>query len=224
MNIPLMSASSNTSDREGRRSGGNFRERKLDVSSITFRDFANPWNIFHLFSQDDSVVHEWCRQNGLLATSFPCPVDDCSGNMDLRSLSRGHGGVVFRCSSNRNHTRVSRVYSFFEKSNVLLQDILLFIKSYLEKNSLAQCSRFSGFSYTTTAVNWASYIREVFKEHFYTNLRHRKLRGIVEIDESLFGRRVKFHRGNPNRGMKVTNFKISFFLLFNFIFPTFLSI
>lgn len=111
-----MSASSNTSDREGRRSGGDFRERKLDVSSITFGDFANPRNFFHLFSQDDSVVHEWCRQKGLLATGFPCPVDDCSGNMDLRSLSRGHGGVVFRCSSNRNHTRVSRMYSFFEKS------------------------------------------------------------------------------------------------------------
>lgn len=116
MKIPLMSASSNTSDREGRRSGGNFRERKLDVSSITFRDFANPRNFFHLFSQDDSVVHEWCRQKGLLPTGFPCPVDDCSGNMDLRSLSRGHGGVVFKCSINRNHTRVSRMYSFFEKS------------------------------------------------------------------------------------------------------------
>uniref|UniRef100_K1Q106 Uncharacterized protein n=1 Tax=Magallana gigas TaxID=29159 RepID=K1Q106_MAGGI len=32
-------------------------------------------------------------------------------------------------------------------------DILLFIKSYLEKNSLAKCLRFSGFSYTTTVVN-----------------------------------------------------------------------
>ena len=27
--------------------------------------------------------------------------------------------------------------------------------------------------------------------------------GIIEIDESLFGRRVKFYRGNPNKGMKV---------------------
>lgn len=130
-----MPALSNTSDWEGRRRGENLRERemKVDVSSIAFTDSANPWNIFHLFSQDKSVVHEWCRKNGLLATGFPCPVDDCSGNMDLRSLSRGHGGVVFRCSRNRNHTRVSNMYSFFEKNNLLLQDILLFIKSYLEQ-------------------------------------------------------------------------------------------
>ena len=31
-----------------------------------------------------------------------------------------------------------------------------------------------------------------------------KLQGEIEIDdESLFGRRVKFHRGNPKKGMKV---------------------
>lgn len=130
-----MPALSNTSDWEGRRRGGNLRERER--WNWTYHQLplqtANPWNIFHLFSQDNSVVHEWCRQNGLLATGFPCPVDDCSGNMDLRSLSRGHGGVVFRCSKNRNHTGVSSMYSFFEKTNLLLQDILLFIKSYLEQ-------------------------------------------------------------------------------------------
>lgn len=93
--FPLMSALSNTSGRESRRSGGNLRERNLNVSSITFA----------LISQDDSVVHEWCRPNGLLLTGVPCPVDDCSRYLDLRSLSRGHGGVVFRCSRNRKHTR-----------------------------------------------------------------------------------------------------------------------
>lgn len=131
-----MSALSNTSDRESRRSGGNFRERNLDVSSIIFADFANPRNCFSLFSQDDSVVHEWCRLNWLLSTGFPCPIDDCIGYMDLRSLF-GHSRVVFRCSRNRNHIRVFRMYSFFEKCNLLLQDSLLFIKFYLMKNSLA---------------------------------------------------------------------------------------
>lgn len=175
----------------------------------------------HLFSQDDSILHEWRRQNGLLATGFPCPVEYYSGKMDLHSLSCGHGWVVCRSSINVNHTRVSRMYSFFEKSNLHLQDSLLFIKSYLEKNSLAQCSRFSWFSPTTTAINWASYIRKIIKEHFYTNLRHRKLWGIVEISKSLFGCRVKFHRGNPNRRMNVTHFQVSIVLLLNFIFSPF---
>lgn len=80
-------------------------------------------------------------------------------------------------------------------------------------NNLVQCSRFSGFSYTRTVINWASYIREPFQEYLYTNLGHRKLRGIVKIDESLFGHRVKFHRGNPNRGMKVNHFQVSILLV-----------
>lgn len=31
----------------------------------------------------------------------------------------------------------------------------------------------------------------------------KKLSGIVELDESLFGKRNKYHRGNPHGGMKV---------------------
>jgi hypothetical protein len=106
--------------------------------------------------------------------------------MKLKTQSRGHGGVVFRCTKDRNHTKSSRTYSFFEKSNVLIQDVMLFIKSYLERNSLLQCARFSGLTYKTTAVNWASYVREIFKEFFYTDLRHRQLRAVIEIDESLW--------------------------------------
>ena len=30
------------------------------------------------------------------------------------------------------------------------------------------------------------------------------LEGEVQIDESLFGRKVKYHTGNPNRGLKVS--------------------
>ena len=113
---------------------------------------------FHILSQDATIVHQWCRQNGLLSTGFPCSVDGCSGDMVLRSLSRGHGGVVFRCSSNRNHTRSSRVHSIFEKSNLLIQDIMLFIKSYLERNSLAQCSRLQ----STGPLSYARYLKSIF--------------------------------------------------------------
>lgn len=43
--------------------------------------------------------------------------------VDLCSLFRGHGGLVFGCSRNRSHTRVSRTHLFFKKSNLILQDI-----------------------------------------------------------------------------------------------------
>ena len=188
-----------------RKSGGSYRDRcSEDIMQIVPADFVNPWNFFKLFSQNDNDVYKWCQRNGLLATSFPCPVDNCSGVMATNTLSRAPGGMVFRCSVNRTHTKSSRTYSFFDRSNLCLQDIILFIKSYLERNSLAQSARFSGMSYTTTAVNWACFIREMFKEHFYNDLRHRKFAGTVEIDESLFGRKVKYHKGNPNRGLKVS--------------------
>jgi hypothetical protein len=52
-------------------------------------------------------------------------------------------------------------------------------------------------SFTTTAVTRAYFIRELFKEHFHNTIRVKKFTGAVEIDESLFGRRMKFNRGKP---------------------------
>jgi hypothetical protein len=41
-------------------------------------------------------------------------------------------------------------------------------------------------AYGSTAVNWGSFTRELFKEHFYWDLRATKLQGVVEIDESVW--------------------------------------
>lgn len=133
--------------------------------------------------------------------------------MTLIVLSRAPGDVIFRCNGNKQHKMSSRLYSFFDRSNLVLQDIILFIRSYLEKNSLAQCARFSGMAYKSTAVNWACFMREVFKEYFHNTLRNVKFQGIVEIDESLFGRRVKYLKGNQNRGLKVS---FTFFIFISF--------
>ena len=76
-------------------------------------------------------------------------------------------------------------------------------KSYLDKKTLLQCSIFSGIGYTSTGVNWASLLRELFKEYFFLHTRHRVLSGEVEIDGSLLGRKMKYHRGNPRPGLHV---------------------
>lgn len=44
---------------------------------------------------------------------------------------------------------------------------------------------------------------KLFKEHFHLVIRHRQLSGEVEIDESLFGRKIKHNRGNPHGSMRV---------------------
>lgn len=191
----------------GRKSGGNFRLRKQNVEEISVKDLENPWNFYALFSADDSTVLEWLRNNGLLARTVACERVDggeiCTGSMSLKSRKERKGGEILRCNRNRNHVKSLRANSFFERTKLELQDVMVFIKSYLDKSSLYQCAKFSGMAYGTTAVNWASYMRELFKEYFHRNIRHKVIHGTVEIDESLFGRRVKYHRGNPNKGLKI---------------------
>jgi hypothetical protein len=73
----------------------------------------------------------------------------------------------------------------------------------ISREEILQRSIFAGVKYKSTALDWASFLRELSKEHFNRNITHKKLRGEKEIDESLFGRRVKYHRGNPHKGLKI---------------------
>ena len=103
----------------------------------------------------------------------------------------------------RNHERGLRYLSYFENSNLTIPDIMVFIKSYLDKLTLGQCSVFAGMSYKSTAVNWASFLRESFKDHFDTSIKERTISGEIKIDESLFGRKIEYHRGNPHPGLRL---------------------
>lgn len=72
-----------------------------------------------------------------------------------------------------------------------------------------------GIAYGSTAVNWGSFVREVFKEHFHRNTR-KKLSGIVELDESLFGKKNQVPPGKStwrNEGTEsITNVKMYFII------------
>ena len=48
------------------------------------------------------------------------------------------GNSTFRCTINRNHERGIRYLSYFENANLTIPDIILFIKSYLDKLTLRQ--------------------------------------------------------------------------------------
>ena len=87
------------------------------------------------------------------------------------------------------------------------QYIMLFIKQYLDGVALLEASRQAGISYQKSGVNWASFLRELFKEDLHRSLPHIRLSGEVEIDKSLFGWRTKYHRGRP-QGSKVWIFGI----------------
>ncbi|MCG7867879.1 MAG: IS1595 family transposase [Candidatus Thiodiazotropha taylori] len=184
-----------------RRKPGNFKRKEEDIGKISFADFGNPWNFFHVFLSEERLAHSWCRSNGLLAKSLPCHI--CGAETELRYRANYVASESFRCTRNSSHERQTRTYSFFEGAKLPVNDIMLFLKSYIEGNSLKQCATFAGMSYGSTAVDWATYIRDMFKDYFKRNIEPQVLSGEIEIDESLFGRRVKYHRGNPNVGVKV---------------------
>ena len=60
----------------------------------------------------------------------------------------------------------------------------------------------AGVGYGSTAVDWGNFCGDLFIEYYVRNITYEKLKGKVEIDESLFGRRTKYHRGDP-RWLKV---------------------
>ena len=149
-----------------RRGGGSFRERLQSVEDIKIKDLER----LLCFMSSETVVNNWCRNNNLLPTVVSCPskvkictnedgsyiYENCGGNMYLKEHGGGGpGNSTFRCTINRNHERGIRYLSYFENSNLTILHMMVFIKSYLDKLTLRQCSVFAGMSYKSTTVNWA---------------------------------------------------------------------
>jgi hypothetical protein len=85
-----------------------------------------------------------------------------------------------------------RKYSFLQGSSYDIRDLLLFIKkTFRWPIYLHQSASSTGMEYHHTYVDWASY------EFVYSTYKDIVFDGDVEIDESLFGRKAKYNRGNP---------------------------
>ena len=162
-----------------------------NVSDITFENFENPWNFFNLFLKTDKVgINNFLRKEGILATEIKCL--KCEGMCSLRVYSRVAAG---ECKKNRNHEFSAYKFSFFERTKLDIPDILLFIISYLDNMTLKQCATRAGIDYSNTAVQWGSYIREVMVQYHHDIIKTTEFDGDVELDESVFGRKSKYHRG-----------------------------
>ena len=96
-----------------------------------------------------------------------------------------------------------RVNSFFEGSTLTIPDnVCLYKKLPLQADPTTvlqicrHCLRFN------SSQLWVLHERNL-QRAFQSEYKEEKLTGTVEIDEALFGKRTKFHRGNPHGGMKV---------------------
>ena len=168
---------------------------------ITLEDLGNPYNRYSLLMIPAAMFIRWLIGQHLLAPEVNC--DKCSHPCNLQLRGRALDGMQWRCTKNTGHEISVRRYSFFQGSHFFCQDLFNFVITYLEGASLAYCARVCGLYYANTAVDWAQYMRDLFMQWVADTLLHVKFTGVVEIDESMFGRRVKYHKGNPNVGLKV---------------------
>ena len=118
----------------------------------------------------------------------------------MNSRKKTIDGYTWRCK-NKHEISIQR-YSFFSQSKLYIPDIINFLLNYAEGNSLWNCAKNSAMAYGSTAVDWGSFCRDLFMEYYVQTIQPVKLSGIVEIDESLFGRRINYHR-RRSQGQKI---------------------
>ena len=99
-------------------------------------------------------------------------------------------GFAFRFK--KGHEQSIRKYSFFQGSHYMMQDILVFVVEFLKQRSLKRCAEAAGIDYKKSSAN---FIRDLFKQYVFEHYSTIKLAGEVEVDKSLFGRKVKYHQG-----------------------------
>lgn len=145
------------------------------------------WDLYQKFMNG-------CENRGLLSEQVFCSRQNCENvKCKLYSRERYIDGSIWWCKN--NHEISIRHGTFLEKSKFCIQDIFIFIIGYLEGTSLYKLSVRTGMSYSNTCVDWAHFLREIFMKWVRDNMGHIKFRGIIELDDSLFGHRVQYHRG-----------------------------
>ena len=165
-----------------------------DVSQITCSDLENLYNLFSVFNLDDTDLIHWLQKENLLHRNLYC--GECKEECYLGIKKSKPLGHLFKCPSNKNHGVSVLKDSFFERTQVNIRDILLFTHCYLDGQSLYKWGSKSRIQSSTTRVNGASYIRDIFVEEVSQILDSGfKFSGIVEIDGSLFGYKCKYNRG-----------------------------
>jgi len=109
---------------------------------------------------------------GLLADKAIC--DRCQTDCRLSMRERTIDGIVWQCSS-RHEITVRR--QFFANSHLHIHDVMNFLMTYAEGQSLYRCSQIAGVGYGSTEVDWASFCRDLFTEYYVRHIKDEQFSG-----------------------------------------------
>ena len=117
-----------------------------DIPDMTLSDLNNPFNRFSLLLSDNAILIQWLQQVGLLASNVRC--DRCDVDCRLSIRERAIDGFVWRCPA--RHEISVRRHSFFAQSHLHIPDVMNFVISYAEGQSLWKCAQAAGIRYSST--------------------------------------------------------------------------
>ncbi len=199
-----------------RSKGGYFLKQISNAEEISFKDFENPWTFHGLFMQSSSIWIQWLISQGVLANQEQIWCQHitnqkmqfiCASRCTLQKRSNKIDGYTWRCKENSAHETSVRHASFFAKSKHTIPDTMQFIKCYLDGMTMKKCAAFSNIAYNSTAVTWSSYLRDVFMQYVWDSVIQSEMKlggcNVVEVDESHFGKKCKYHRGNIKSSIDV---------------------
>ena len=164
------------------------------------RNLFSTWNTtritFLSMIMDKTDFYLYLVENQFIVTDF-VKCKKCDGPMNFRLNRSKADGCVFACnnkigtgiqSTKCNSTKTVRTNSWFYKSKLSLQEIVLL--SYLWWSKLPQIHARKEFNFSSrTVVDWSNFCREVAIDVVFKNCE--KIGGpgiVVEIDESKFGK------------------------------------
>ena len=136
----------------------------------------------------------WLQQRGLIASQKTCR--KCDSDMRFGGKSGVTDGFVWRCKRKGCKTTVSpRDGSFFEKSKLPMSKLLHCIYLWALETSIVSATAQLAVS-APTLVDFYNFLREVCSTALIRNPVQLGGPGrIVQIDESLFAHKPKYHRG-----------------------------
>ena len=149
-----------------------------------------------IMEMGDQEIVQWLQNEGLLKRNLQCIA--CGSFLTLTAMN-DRDKMGWRCLNygcdKKNHTVSVRIQSFFSGSKLTLKDQVLLVLFWSETISNQKASRLLKISRKTVTKLFQKF-RNLTSQHF--QMHPIQLGGpgiIVQIDESVFSTKAKYHRG-----------------------------